>query len=110
METVVLRLSHGFLPALGKARDCKNKSFRILVGIYCHSIPTCTLQSGYHGVTEVAKTANIAKMAERCMNCTRARPIPPRRNPMESRPGNTFSAQIEKPKRLMETQKRGVIF
>ena len=40
-------------------------SFRILVGIYCHNIPTHTPQSGYHGVTEVAKTANIAKMAEK---------------------------------------------
>ena len=37
-------------------------SFRILVGIYCHNIPIHTPQSGYHGVTEVAKTANIAKM------------------------------------------------
>ena len=28
-------------------------SFRILVGIYCHNIPTCTPQSRYHRVTEV---------------------------------------------------------
>ena len=35
-------------------------TFCILVGIYCHDIPTHTPQSGYHGVTEVAKTANIA--------------------------------------------------
>ena len=40
-------------------------SFRILVGIYCHNIPTHTPQNGYHGVNEVAKTANIAKMAEK---------------------------------------------
>ena len=33
-------------------------SFRILVGIYCHNIPTHTPQSGYHGVTEVDDTAN----------------------------------------------------
>ena len=44
-------------------------SFRIPVGIYCHNIPTHTPQSGYHGVTEVAKTANIAKMAGKCINC-----------------------------------------
>ena len=40
-------------------------SFRILVGIHCHNIPTHTPQSGYHGVPEVAKTPNIAKMAEK---------------------------------------------
>ena len=34
-------------------------SFRILVGIYCHNIPTHTPHSRYHGVTEVAKTPNI---------------------------------------------------
>ena len=43
-------------------------SFRILVGRYCHNIPTRTPQSGYHGVTEVAKTTNIPKMAEKCIN------------------------------------------
>ena len=58
-------------------------SFRILVGIYCHNIPTHIPQSGYHGVTEVAKTANIAKMAEKCINCMSARPTPPHTNPME---------------------------
>ena len=70
--------------------------FPILVGIYCHNIPTPTPQSGYQGVTEVAKTANIAKMAEKCMNCISARPTPPHTNPMESGPGNTFSAQNRK--------------
>ena len=49
-------------------------SFRILVGIYYHNIPTQTPQSGYHGVTEVAKSANIPKMAEKCLNCISARP------------------------------------
>ena len=68
-------------------------SFPILVGIYCHTIPTHTPQSGYHGVTEVAKTADIAKMAEKCINCTSARPTPPHTNPMVSGRGNTFSAQ-----------------
>ena len=68
-------------------------SFRILVGIYCHNIPTHTPQSGYHGVTEVTKTDNIAKMAEKGMNCISARPTPPHTNPMESGPGNTFSGQ-----------------
>ena len=71
-------------------------SFCSLVGIYCHNIPTHTPQSGYHGVTGVAKTANIAKMAEKCINCISARPIPPHTNPMESGPGNTFSAQNRK--------------
>ena len=71
-------------------------SLDILVGIYCHNIPTRTPQSGYHGVTEVAKTANIAKMAEECINCISARPTPPHTNPMESGPGNSFSAQNRK--------------
>ena len=73
-------------------------SFRILVGIYCHNIPTHNPQSGYHGVTEVSKTANIAKMAEKCINCISARPTLPHTNPMESGPGNTFSAQNQKKK------------
>ena len=71
-------------------------SFRILVGIYCHNIPTHTPQSGYIGVNEVAKTAKIPKMAEKCINCISARPTPPHTNPMESGPGNTFSAQNKK--------------
>ena len=74
-------------------------SFRILVGIYCHNIPTHTPQSAYHRVTEVAKTANIAKMAEKCINCTSACPTPPHTNSIESGPGNTFSAENgKKPK------------
>ena len=71
-------------------------SFRILIGIYYHNIPTHTPQSGYHGVTEVAKTAIIAKMAKKCINCTSARPTPPHTNPIVSGPGNTFSAQNRK--------------
>ena len=70
--------------------------FHILVGIYCHNIPTHTPQSGYQGVTEVAKTANIAKMVEKCINRNSARPTPPHTNPMESGLGNTFSAQNRK--------------
>ena len=76
--------------------ETAKKFFRILVGIYCHNIPTHSPQSGYHGVTEVAKTAYIAKMAEKCINCISARPTPPHTNPMESGPGNTFSAQNRK--------------
>ena len=52
-------------------------SFRILVGICCDNIPTHTPRVSYHGVTEVAKTANIPKMAEKCINCMTARPTPP---------------------------------
>ena len=88
-------------------------SFRILVGIYCYNIPTHTPQGGYHGVTEAAKTANIAKMAEKCINCISARPTPPHTNPMESGPGKTFSAQNrKKTKRFMifDPKKGGVIF
>ena len=53
-------------------RQCQRlqkTSFCILVGIYCHNIPTHTPQSGYHRVNEVAKTANIPQMAEKCINC-----------------------------------------
>ena len=71
-------------------------SFRILVGIYCHNIPTHTPQSGYHRVTEVAKTPNIPKKAKKCINSISARPTPPHTNPMESGPGNSFSAQNRK--------------
>ena len=71
-------------------------SFRIIVGISCQNIPTRTPHNGYHGLTEVAKTANIPKMAEKCINCKSARPTPPHTNPMESGPGNTFSAQNRK--------------
>ena len=42
-----------------QAYRLQKMSFRILVRIYCHNIPTHTPQSGYHGVTEVAKTANL---------------------------------------------------
>ena len=74
-------------------------SFRIIVGISCQNIPTRTPHNGYHGLTEVAKTANIPKMAEKCINRKSARPTPPHTNPMESGPGNTFSAQNgKKPK------------
>ena len=55
--------------------------------------PPRTAQVGKHGVTEVAKTTNIAKMAEKCIS---SRPIPPHANPMESAPGNTFRLRIEK--------------
>ena len=77
-------------------------SFRILVGICCHNIRSHTPQSGYHGATEVAKTANIAKVAGKVTNCTSARPTPPHTNPMDPGPGNTFSAQNrKKTKRFM---------
>ena len=91
----------------------KKRSFCILVGIYCHNIPTHTPQSGYHGVTEVAKTATIAKTAEKCINCISARRTLPHTNPMESRPGKTFSAQNpKKTKRFMifDPKKGGVDF
>ena len=87
-------------------------SFRILVGIHCHNIPTHTPQSGYQGVTDVAKTANIPKMAEKCINCKSARPTPPHINPMESGPGNTFSAQNRKKTKrfvIFDPKKGGVI-
>ena len=61
-------------------------------------------------VTEVAKTANIAKMAENCMNCISAHPTPPHTNPMESGPGNTFSAQNWKKPKDFRPKKGGGSF
>ena len=100
MQTIIGGISHlaSLAPALTSPRQgyrLQKTSFRILVGIYCHNIHTHTPQSGYHGVTEVAKTANIAKMAKKCINCP-TRPTPPHTNPMESGPGNIFSAQNRK--------------
>ena len=92
-------------PALTNPRQgytLPKRAFRILVGIYYDNIPTHTPHSGYHGVTEVAKTADIAKMAKKYINCISACPTPPHANPMESGPGNSFSAQNrEKTKRFL---------
>ena len=87
-------------------------SFRIVVGINRHNIPTHTPHSGDHGVTEVANPANIAKMAQKCINCISARPTPPHTNPMESGPGNTFSTQNQKKPKgsRLSTPKRGGSF
>ena len=96
VEIAISRLWHGHLTGPRQSYRLHKTSFRILACIYCHNIPTHTPQSGYHGVTKVAKTANIAKMAEKCINCISARPTPPHTNPIESEPGNTFSAQNRK--------------
>ena len=94
VETAISCRWHGHLSGLSALPESLQKtSFHILVGIHCHNIPTNTPQTEYHGVTEVAKNANIAEMAEKCINCMSTCPTPPHTNPMESRPGNTFSAQ-----------------
>ena len=52
-------------------------------------------------------------MAEKCINCTSARPIPPHTNPMVSGLGNTFSAHNrKKTKRFLsfDSKKGAVIF
>ena len=112
VETAISRRWHGHLTGPRHSYRLQKTSFRILVGIYCHNIPTRTPRSGYHGVTEVVKTANIAKMAEKCINCTSARPTPPHTNPMEPGPGNTFSAQNQKNQKIHDfrPKKRGVVF
>ena len=113
VEIVISRLWHGHLTGPRQSYRLQKTSLDILVGIYCPNIPTRTPQSGYHGVTEVAKTTNIAKMAEECINCISARPTPPHTNPMESGPGNTFSAQNrKKTKRFMifDPKRGGVVF
>ena len=113
VETAILRRWHGHLTGPRHSYRPQKTSLDILVGIYCHNIPTRTPQSGYHGVTEVAKTTIIAKMAEKCINCISARPTPPHTNPMESGPGNTFSAQNRKKNQTIHDfrpKKRGVVF
>ena len=52
-------------------------SFCILACVYYHNIPTSTPHSGFHGVTKIAKNADIAKLAENYMNCISARPTLP---------------------------------
>ena len=54
VETIISHFWHG-LTGPRQGYKLQKASFRILVGIYCHNIPTHTPQSGYHGVTEVAK-------------------------------------------------------
>ena len=51
-------------------------------------------------------------MAEKCINCISARPTPPHTNPMESGPGNTFSAQNRKNQKIHDfrPKKRGGSF
>ena len=56
-------------------------------------IPYCTPQSGYHGVTKVAKNTDIAKTSKNCINYMNTCPTPLHTNPMEPRPEKTFSAQ-----------------
>ena len=74
-----------------------------------HSHPSKWVPRGHR----VAKTANIPKVAEKCINC--ARPTPPHTNAMESGPGNSFSAQHQKNTTRFMTQdfdpkKRGSFF
>ena len=76
----------GFDRPLASPETAKNVLLypnRLILSQHPHSHPS----EGYHGVTEVAKTANKAKMAEKCIFCISARP---HTNPMESGPGNTF--------------------
>ena len=95
METVISRLWHGFDRLWAGLETAKNVLSYPKRDILSH-IPTHTPQSGYHRVTNVAKTTNIPKMAEKCKNCISARPTSTHTNPMESKPGNTFSAKNRK--------------
>ena len=56
VETAISRLWHGHLTGPLQGYRLQKTSFRILVGIYCHNIPTHIPQSGHHGVTGSAKT------------------------------------------------------
>ena len=94
------------------ARSCKKKSFPILVGVYRKNIPAHTANDGYGGVIKVAETANIAKMAERCIKYIMARPTLPHKNPLDLGLENTFSARNRKnPERFMIFKRqKGAIF
>ena len=80
--------------------------FCILGGIYCHNIPTHTPDSGWHGVTEVAKTANIAKMAEKCISCIGARSTPPHTNLWSWDPETLFRLKIEKNQKIRDCRRK----
>ena len=66
----------------------------------------------YHGVPEVAKTAHIAKMAKKCINCISARPTPPHTNPIDRDPETLFRLKIEKNQKIRDfrPKKKGVHF
>ena len=81
------------LTGLWQGYKLQKMSSRILVGIHCHNIRIHTAQSVSHGDSAVAKTTDIAKLAEKCISCTSGRPTPPHTNPMESGPENTFSVK-----------------
>ena len=62
---------------------------------------------------KIAKTADIAKMAEKYINGISARPTPPHTNPVGSRPKNTFSTQNQKKMQKshdFQHNKGGIIF
>ena len=76
-------------------------------------MPTRTPRSGYHGVTEVAKTANIPKMAEK-VHKLHERPshsAPYKPHGVETRK-HFFGSKSKKTKRFMifDPKKGGVIF
>ena len=62
MEIAVSHLWHGHLAIPRQSYRLQKKSFRILV---LSQYPNSHTGSGNHGITEVAKTAKIAKMAEK---------------------------------------------
>ena len=100
VETAILRLWHGHLTGPGYGWRPQKTSFCILVGIYCQNIPTHIPQSGYHGVTEVAKPPNIAEMAEKCINCMSARPTSPIQTLWSRDPETLFRLKIEKNQKI----------
>ena len=55
VETAISCLWHGHLNDPPQGYKLQKMCFCILVGICYNNIPTHTPQSGYHGVTEVAK-------------------------------------------------------
>ena len=78
---------------------------RHILSQHPHSQPLERIAWGHKG----RQTANIAKMAEKCINCTSARRSPPHANHMESGPKNTFSAQNKRNKKIhhFRPKKRG---
>ena len=109
VEIAISLLWHGQLTGPPQSYRLQKTSFRILVGIYCHNIPTHTPQGGYHVVTEVAKTTNIPKMAEKCVNRIALVPLRPIQTLWSRDPETLFRLKIEKNQKIRDfrPKKRG---
>ena len=90
----------GYLPPLPMHSSGVHRRKRPFVSGEACSVTTSPVappQSGYHRVTEVAKNADTAKIAENCINCTSTRPTPPTQTLWSRDPKTLFSVKIKNP-------------